>query len=817
MAAKRYPLIRGKTFQTEFYRSPQGGGGGTILLPPRDPKKHQATLLRQLDAVLDHVTRRPEGKRDPEATREVIAVQPKATFELAPGSLGDVASDVRVLGLTEGGLALLDAKGAELLNLRHKIDAFADDSQVTGKGARRNAPAIAPIEEIRLATEADLVGPRLRLAHTIEPNVLRWFEVACRGGVRLAAETDASRRQMHRQLALLGCPAPQEFVATEQIVFFVRITLEQLRALGATVDCIQDFDLAPPDIRDWLLFNDPPTKAIQSFTLQPPPREAPSVVLLDTGIATAHPLLSKAILGAHSIVPNNSSSEDTHGHGTRMAGGAWDGDDVGLAVESGTATASHWIQSVRLLVAPEMGSASAEHRSYWPALTVAAVAAAETQDPVKARPRVFGIAASYGIDIVEPTYWSHAVDRLAFDDGKGRLLCIAIGNADVGDVGLIEGYPSLNLQQKVQEPAQSSNALTVGAFTAKTKMPPEKVYAAAKPVAPSGGISPHTSAGIVAGLHGPDVLMEGGNVAFDGKLQDTGVETLTTLTTGRDFLTKPLSRICMTSEATARATRLAANIWGVEPDLRPATVRALIVHSSSWTSAMLEQFSNVDERLAICGLGVPDAALAMACATDRATIVFEDEMPNAVPTQQPKKKPPKRGAQTEKKLKRVVKFFRLPIPEALLLEHADKEVELRVTLSYFPEPNTFRRHISHGLDLKWDMQGPSEKWKAFQERVNKLARGEAVKKSTGKSFKWDLGVTRRSRGTSQSDRWTGPASFLAGDKHIAVVPVLGWWERRPALRELVMPFSLVVTVRAAGLDIYQVVRVSVEGAIEVTT
>ena len=121
----------------------------------------------------------------------------------------------------------------------------------------------------------------------------------------------------------------------------------------------------------------------------------------------------------------------------------------------------------------------------------------------------------------------------------------------------------------------------------------------------------------------------------------------------------------MTSEATARAGALAASIWAVEPSLLPATVRGLIVHASTWTAAMAKQFRNPDERLAICGLGVPDPELAVACATDRATVVFEDGMPNAVPTKQPKKSAPKtsRGTPTETKLKRVVKFFRLPVPE----------------------------------------------------------------------------------------------------------------------------------------------------------
>ena len=360
---------------------------------------------------------------------------------------------------------------------------------MTDKGARKNAPAIAPIEEIRLASEADLVGPRL-VAASIEASARRWFEIACRGGARSAEDSGASRDQMHRQLAKLGLPVPQDFVATEQIVFFVRMTLDQLRAVAGAVDCIHEFDLAPPDVRDWLLFNEQPTKDIRAFALKPPPRGAPSVVLLDTGIATGHPMLSKAILAAGSVVPNDASAEDTHGHGTQMAGVALLGDCVGLSVEAGMAAAPYWLNSVRLLTAPAKGSAAEENRSYWPQLTKDAVAKGEDQDPLKSRPRAFALATSYGIDIIEPTYWSHAVDRLAFNDGKGRLICVAIGNADVGDVRVIEGYPTLNLEQKVQEPAQSANALTVGAFTSKTTVPPEKLYAEAKPVAPPGGISP---------------------------------------------------------------------------------------------------------------------------------------------------------------------------------------------------------------------------------------------------------------------------------------------------------------------------------------
>jgi hypothetical protein len=608
---------------------------------------------------------------------------------------------------------------------------------------------------------------------------------------------------------------PQEFLATEQLVLFARLSMEELRRVIAAVDCVQEFDLAPPDVRDWLLFNDQPVRNIQSFSLKPPPADAPSVVLLDTGIATGHPLLAKAILSAGSVVQAGGSVDDTHGHGTQMAGVALYGDGVGLAVEDGTANAAHWVQSVRLLLAPGVGSASDANRSCWPQMTVSGVANAEENDWLVDRSRVFALATSYGVDLVAPTYWSHAIDRLAFNDGRGRLFCVAIGNADTTDVELVRGYPTLSLEQKVQEPAQSVNALTVGAFTMKTRMPPEAIYAATRPVAPAGGISPHTCAGVVGEGHGPDVVMEGGNIGFDGQLPDNFVETLTTLTTGHAFLTSPLSRICATSEATARVSRLAASIWLAEPELSPAAVRGLIVHSSSWTDPMKAQFPNIDERLAICGLGVPDPDFAAACARDRATIVFEDTMPNAV--EQTKNKVPKtrKGSGTETRWRREIRFYRFPVPEELLLGDPDKTVELRVTLSYLPEPNMFRRRVSHGLDLKWYMQGPGETDRAFLRRVNQLARGQGTEEPKGKPFTWDLKITRRSRGTVQSDRWSGPASYLAGNKLIAVVPVLGWWERRPTLRALRMPFALMVTVCAAGLDVYNPIRSVVEGVVEV--
>jgi len=161
-----------------------------------------------------------------------------------------------------------------------------------------------------------------------------------------------------------------------------------------------------------------------------------------------------------------------------------------------------------------------------------------------------------------------------------------------------------------------------------------------------------------------------------------------------------------------------------------------------------------------------------------------------------------------------VKLYRVPLPHELLGD-TDPDVELRVTLSYFAEPNKFGRTIFHGLDLKWDMQGPQENEDEFLQRINVLKRpltadGKRAKIAPKDSLPWDIGIRLRSRGTVQSDRWRGKMSALVGDKLIAIVPVLGWWEARSALRTQEMRFSLVVSVIGPG--VYAAIKPRVEAA-----
>jgi hypothetical protein len=832
MTEQRLPLLRSKIYKTDTFASPVVVVP-KINLPNFVPATHAESLLQQLELIEKQAKERSE-QRDPEASREIIAVHPTLGFKLVPSSLGDAAHDVRVVGEDPvTGVVLLDSPSPQLSGLRDKIAAFADDSKANTKDgiitSRANEKAIAPILKIVLSELQERAGASFEEDNP-EGGRPYWFEVSCRGGYRRPdVENTNSRTQMKRQLTKLELSSWfEEFKEPSQICFLLHLTLENLRALVQATDCILEVDLAPPNLRDWRLLNEMPKYIeLKNFKLVPPSKSAPRLVIIDSGIATGHPLLKGAILSATSVVPDVESGVDTAGHGTRMAGICLY-PDVGAVVESGSASPGHWLQSVRFVVEEGKGTAedTDQNRRLWPKMTQDAVTSAEIADPTSYN-RVFALAVSRRMKTSKPIYtrWSQALNQLAYREGKGRLIAVCVGNAnDENWLALENDYPFGQLGEKLHEPAQAANVLTVGAYTMRDRIPPEPAYSEVLPVAPSGGISPFTSTGIAQASWPikPEVVFEGGNMGISGgahPLPDGSIETLSALTTGHQILTSPLSTLSMTSEATARAARLAAEIWAVEPKLRPETVRGLIVHAASWTKVMKTQFTGLDDRLMACGYGVPDEALAMECAADRATIVVEDELVNSDSEEVLKKDPPKRQGTktTEPKKVRKEKLFRLPVPNEII-ESGDLDVELRVTLSYFSKTKLYRRKVSHGLNLRWDMQGPQESENEFLDRINNLCRPLGSGKTrprqyTSQGYRWEIGEERRNRGTVQSERWCGKASFLAGNKLIAVYPALGWWDAFKETKREALRFSLIVTIIAPG--IYSMIEPKIEKLVEV--
>lgn len=158
---------------------------------------------------------------------------------------------------------------------------------------------------------------------------------------------------------------------------------------------------------------------------------------------------------------------------------------------------------------------------------------------------------------------------------------------------------------------------------------------------------------------------------------------------------------------------------------------------------------------------------------------------------------------------RDMNLHRLPWPLDELEALGQTSVEMRVTLSYFIEPNPSARGVtsryryeSHGL--RFDVKRPLESEEAFRARVNAAARddGERVNGNANGSD-WVIGKQNRHKGSLHSDIWKGSAAELASRGAIAVYPSLGWWKTRPVLEryDQRVRYSLVVSINAPGVDV----------------
>jgi hypothetical protein len=194
-----------------------------------------------------------------------------------------------------------------------------------------------------------------------------------------------------------------------------------------------------------------------------------------------------------------------------------------------------------------------------------------------------------------------------------------------------------------------------------------------------------------------------------------------------------------------------------------------------------------------------DIGRAVLSATDDATLMVEDAL---LPFR-------KDGSAIKT---RSMNLHRLPWPRDELLALGEQDVELRVTLSYFVEPNPgergwTRRHRYSSHSLRLAVKRSLESLQQFRQRINKAAEaeeeGQAGAAAGGDN--WVLG-TIRDKGSIHSDIWRGSAAELAERDAIGVFPVSGWWKEKPALQrwDRSARYALVVSVRAPGanIDIY---------------
>jgi len=797
------------------YKAPKSGGGA-LSLPDRNRKLHADNLRKQLRNLESSIELLKEERKEQgyQAVEGVlVTVLGAENQDFAGEKLKDKRQNVEVVNIGENGqnqkYAVVRMGKGELQSLASKVDQY--EKVDTPKGKPKYNDVVRGIQEIKRALLVDLwSGSVEQLPERNDQE--HWWEVWLVGG----SDNPDVAEYVRLTLALfaknenLALDLNQRIVFAEREVYLIRARYEMLERAIAFLDSI--IEIGPPSkgIRDFLVYENTTREEFYSASerLIPPEQHAPSIALLDTGVNDAHPLLNPAIepMGLHTVDPTSSDAGDYQGHGTEMAGVALYDDLSAHVLSEDTYQFPAYLESVRIGLAN-----SDEERHLWGKVTTGAVEKVESA--VGDRNRIFCMAISgESVTYGRPSSWSSALDKLSYNDGMSpRLFAVAAGNVSPDTIEPV-GYPSRNLATQLDDPAQAKNVVTVGAMTNLNEVSRPLDGYDVVPIADPGQISPHTSSHLVFNdAIKPDVVCEGGNVGWVDSLADPGLEGLSILTTHKDFLKNPFTVTWATSPATATASRIMARIWNENPSLRPETIRGLLIHSASWTQGMLQQFPDKHDLLRACGYGVPDVDLACRSATSAVTLIAEGTIRTAYRERIA-------GVRREKwsDWQRDILIFDLPWPEDLLLELGEKQVELRVTLSYFCEPNpAYKLKAYQGAGLQWDLQKADETTSMFVKRVNAAERSDGDSTFEG-SRDWQIGKQARSRGTVQSDRWIGTAAELATRRSLAVYPVKGWWysdlTKHPVQG---VPFSLIVTILSedVSIDVYNPIILSVSASV----
>lgn len=809
MASLRH-LFPKATETAEIYTYPGTVKSGDFSTPPRDRKPHAAVLSEHLATALEEAEQRPAPSTEPPRQGTVLTFRGDPGFKLKLESLDFRPSGIELLGarIDESDVmhATVFVPTGKASYFVKRLEQYAHEDTDGDQPRPRHRALVESIAAIKLATLESLWTD----AGTFptEPGKRRWWEIWLRESAVTQNQEDESQRdvvdEFRKRAAFVGIDVPkQQLRFPERRVALAHASIRQLLAIENVFDLLAELRLAKLLPGEFLALT--PSEQNEFITelkgrVAPPTAEAPAVCHLDTGVNREHPLLEMAIGEEHVLaVFPDWSADDRNGHGTEMAGLALYGCLTEVFGGHEPVQLSHFVESVKIF-----RTDSPTNPDLWGDLTIQAASRIEIAAPERSK-RAFCLTVTVeGRDDGAPSSWSAAIDQLCFgvDETAGsQLLIVSAGNLPLE---LRHEYPDRNFVEGVEDPAQSWNALTVGAISKHSSVG-QTEYSGWEAVATHGDqLSPASRTSCIWRSKSwplkPDIVMNGGNVAINPITQRADyVDDLSLLTTRVSPAGALLTTTGDTSASAALASRFAARLWAQYPTLRPETIRGLMVHSARWSEPMRTQGGGKESLLRSFGYGEPHFDLACWSASNSVTLVVESSL-------QPFEKTPS-GVKTKD-----MHLHRLPWPVSVLQGLLGTEVRMRVTLAYSIEPSPGRRgwtrkhrYQSHGL--RFDVKQPTHTDDEFRKRISAAARDEDEQMSSESDDReWAIGKRLRCKGSIHSDVWSGTAAELAASGVIAIFPVTGWWKERAHLKCYVKEanYSLVVTIETdeEEVDLY---------------
>ncbi|SPP63960.1 S8 family peptidase [Nitrospira lenta] len=687
--------------------------GRVITRPPENIPAHARRLHASLERARESATQSLGGFDD----RLLFKLQ---IGSFAPDQLERI-NGVEVISQEDGGYALAFANIEALETFEARLATLERGRQITRK------EIFFALQAFENWTEEDRKGWALQ--HEGLP---------ARDNFMLDVElwpirTNTSRREMINHfnfwLGQEGIENLDSINVDSLVLYRVRASQEQALRLLHHRD-VRTVDLPP---RFQLEIEALQFDIQQVGNIPAPPANAPFIAVLDSGVASGHPMIRMAMADAQGFLPPDRSADDDQGHGTHVAGIALYG-DVEECFESRSFEPQLRLLSGRILDAQAEGN---------PRLIENLVEEAVRYFHEQYRCRIFNL--SYG-DVNKPytggrvKWLAYTLDRLSRE--LDVLFVIPTGNFnDVPSDWLRSEYPEYLLRDDASliDPAPALNALTVGSIarwdqTANSSRWPHDPRE--RPIAQRDQPSPFTRCGASAkGAIKPDLVSYGGNWALHLVTGHRVTQRLGELSTSRAFLTdgRLLSDASGTSYAAPHVAHLAARTLGELPANSSINlVRAVLVANAKIPPASAVLFDKDEERLSrTVGYGMVNPSSLYRSTEEELILIAEEALAD------------KRHH-----------FYELPIPDGFLNgTPRSRRRQLTVALAYCPPVKTTRVDYKA---VRMDFRVvKAESLAAVVKMFNRAtSRDEYERMSEWGSNKWAYGASIRSKGTVQSATWT---------------------------------------------------------------
>lgn len=550
------------------------------------------------------------------------------------------------------------------------------------------------------------------------------------------------------------------------------------------------------DHRDDVAFVDLPpaahisVPAVLSFSLDdvPEPKpvdgSAPQICIIDSGIIEGHPLLEGAIVSARSKAyparlgpPVPAARTTAARHGTGVAGIALYG-DLARCVDTKTFDPSAALINARIL--DDEAALDPERMPY----------VRDIVEELATTCRIFNL--SLGLEPAGAALSPYAADLDALARERDAVIIVSAGNEHperkYPQPSRLPPHPEHLLEEglTVRQPAEALNVLTVGSIT--TANDPHPGHPGIRGATGKRSASPFTRAGALRNVIKPELVEEGGDLAIDTQLDRwTANAGLRIPTTGPDYATdgKLFTYTDGTSVAAPKVANLVARLLATMPDAPANLVRALLVNSASYPEGA--QNYTKEQKLRLCGFGVPNLDRASHCTDSRATLFFTGEI--AIDA---------------------VHVFDIPVPDELSSGKGKKRIT--VTVAYDPPVSALEQVRPTGINLTWKVAKADVDDKVIEAALAAEAERELAGSTGGDEPKtkkkvFETGTIARrpqQRGTVQKNIFEWTKKVTGNTWRLALTAKA----TRPAQANDKQRYAVVVTIEHAtdSVAVYQSIR-----------